>query len=344
MAYQQMDWIERGLIGSSALNAKIARARLLDRRGRIYLAQGRLDEALEDATRIFTDVGHQRHVLRTEQHLFALAMHETGRPGYAFDGWIRLIPLADKLGVLFQSRLLRLLKASLLSELGRIDQSEQLIENVAQMCSQQPLSKDVHLDLFRGRLFAARGDLQKAISHWESSQSWAHQIAFPDVFFQSFLHKEWAKLLLCGLDMNDESRKVRQGVIHEVRSQLEEKAFEHNQARFAGELRLLLALALLLEDWMEEAYSRLADAKQWFTHHPQHPLHAERIVVELIFLQKELTNKIRMEEQAINIQNIKINLKDKQGKNWRTVETRSWILLRPFQRNKHSAILQTSSC
>ena len=68
-------------------------------------------------------------------------------------------------------------------------------------------------------------------------------------------------------------------------------------------------VALLLEDWMEEAYSRLADAKQWFTHHPQHPLHAERIVVELIFLQKELTNKIHMEEQAINIQNIKMQFK-----------------------------------
>ena len=86
------------MIGSSALNAQIARARLLDRRGRIYLAQGRLDEALEDATeasRIFTDVGHQRHVLRTEQHLFALAMHETGRPGYAFDG---CAPLKKKPG------------------------------------------------------------------------------------------------------------------------------------------------------------------------------------------------------------------------------------------------------
>ena len=56
---------------------------------------------------------------------------------------------------------------------------------------------------------------------------------------------------------------------------------------------------------MEEAYSRLADAKQWFAHHPQHPLHAERMVVELIFHQKELENKIRVEEQAINIQNIK---------------------------------------
>ena len=303
-----------------------------------------MDEALEDATeasRILPMSAIWRCVAYGTT--FVCTRNETGRPGYAFDGWIRLIPLADKLGVLFQSRLLRLLKASLLSELGRIDQSEQLIEDVAQMCSQQPLLKDVHLDLFRGRLFAAKGDLQKAISHWESSQSWAHQIA-PDVFFQSFLHKEWAKYLLCGLDMNDKSRKIRQGVIHEVRSQLEEKAFEHNQARFAGELRLLLALALLLEDWMEEAYSRLADAKQWFTHHPQHPLHAERIVVELIFLQKELTNKIHMEEQAINIQNIKMQFKGQtRSKNLfrelsqQYCQTKLWILLKPFQRTLHNS-------
>jgi hypothetical protein len=151
----QLDWIERGLIASSSLNAKIARARLLDRRGRIYLSQGRLDDALMDATEasdIFKEVGHHRHALRTKQHLYALAMHESRDVGKAFAGWQELIPMADRLGVAFQSRLVRLLEASLLSNLGRVVEAEQRIDEVKASQSQQRSSsqnkKQVNTHLF----------------------------------------------------------------------------------------------------------------------------------------------------------------------------------------------------
>lgn len=306
----QMDWIERGLIGASALHAQIARARLLDRRGRIYLSQGRLDEALEDASeasRIFEEVGHQRHVLRTKQHLYALAMHETGNPGLALQGWEELIPLADTLGVHFQSRLIRLLKSSLLVNLGRIAEAETLIEEVSSMCVQKNLSKDVNIDLFKGRLEKGKGNQTQALIYWKNAQDWAYKIRFSDVFFQSFLHIQWTKVLLYGRDVGGDFSQFRQGIIQKIRGQLEEKVFEHHQARFAGELRLLLALTLLLEDWMEEANSRLEDAKNWFHHHQQHPLYVEQMIVELIFQQKELLQKIEVTQDEKQKQNLQVH-------------------------------------
>ena len=91
-----------------------------------------------------------------------------------------------------------------------------------------------------------------------------------------------------GRQHTSDIRKERQQIIQDVRGQLEEKAFQHHQARFAGEMRLILALALLLEDWMEEAQSRLMDAEKWFEDHPTHPLHAEFQLVKLVFTQHEL--------------------------------------------------------
>ena len=286
----QMDWIERGLIGASALNAQVARARLLDRRGRIFLSQGRLDESLTDAreaTRLFSLVGHQRHELRTQQHLFALAMHETSKPGEAFAGWQTLIPLADRLGVEFQCRLIRLLYVSLLCDLGRIDEAQSVLNTVKDLCNQRRLKpKDVDVSLFEGHLAYRSNEIQGAIDHWSNAMEWAASIHFPDVYFQAFLQRVWAQILLYGSD--EQNSEARRQVIQDVRSRLEEKSFAQHQARFSGELRLVLALSLLLEEWMEEANSRLQDAREWFKIHPNHPIQPELLVVELIFLQAGL--------------------------------------------------------
>ena len=286
----RLDWIERGLVGAKALNAEIARARLLDKRGRIYLAQGRLSQAILDATesaKIFESVGHQRHSLRTKQHLYALSMHETGEPGVAFEGWKELIPQAGDLGLEFQSRLLRTLYASLLCDLGRVAEAEEQIRLVEHRIANAPLDKDVHLGLVQGKVFAAQQKWREAFEQWGESQRWASDINFADVFFQSFLQSMWTRLLIPTESPNLDQEK-RQQSIQQIRTHLEQKSFTVHQARYAGELRLVLALTLFMEGWMEEAHSRLQDAQSWFAEHPKHPKHAELLVVQLIFEQREL--------------------------------------------------------
>ena len=286
----RLDWIERGLVGAKALNAEVARARLLDKRGRIYLAQGRLNQAIVDAKEaavIFERVGHQRHALRSKQHLYALNMHETGELGVAFEGWRELIPNADELGLTFQSRLLRTLYASVLCDLGLVTEAQQQIQTVAEGIANAPLAKDVHLGLVTGKLYATQQEFAKAIEEWNATKQWAKQIKFADVYFQASLQSTWMQLLM-EYPTPEAEQKTRQRLIQEVRTQLEEKSFAEHQARYAGELRLVLSLALLLEGWMEEARSRLQDAQGWFADHSMHPKQAELRVVELLFEQQKL--------------------------------------------------------
>ena len=289
----RMEWIERGLVGAKALNAEIARARLLDKRGRIYLAQGRLDQAILDAREsatIFESVGHQRHTLRTRQHLYALSMHETGDSGTAFEGWKELIPQANELGLPFQERLIRTLYASILCDLGRVTDAAQQIQVVESQITNLPLDKDVHLGLVKGKVLAGQQQWTEAFEQWEAAQHWAGQINFADVFFQSFLQNTWTQLLMPISSPSDE-QETRQQSIQQIRTHLEKKSFSVHQARYAGELRLVLSLALFLEGWMEEAQSRLHDAKAWFAEHPQHPKNAELAVVELLFEQRSLLDQ-----------------------------------------------------
>ena len=50
----QLDWIDRGLVAASALNAKVARARLLEQRSRIHLAHGRVQDPLKTPSMLLT--------------------------------------------------------------------------------------------------------------------------------------------------------------------------------------------------------------------------------------------------------------------------------------------------
>ena len=295
----QLDWIDRGLVAASALNAKVARARLLDKRGRIYLSHGHLNDALKDArlaAELFDAVGHQRHALRTKQHLYALEVHEMDSPGIAFEAWGDLIMQADTLGLAFQQRLLRLLKASMFCDVGEPDKAEGLIAEVQKQSMEAPLEKDVYTSMFEGKVAYARGDISKAIVLWQKACDEVKEIGLADVLFQALLHMSWSKLLLAGRDTSIEAKEQRMSVIDVVRTQLEQNNFEHHRMRYAGELRLVLALALLFSDWMEEAKSRLSDAEEWFLEHPKHPLQAELKLVVLLFAEKEAQHDWEKEE------------------------------------------------
>ena len=75
-------------------------------------------------------------------------MHETSKPGEAFAGWQTLIPLADRLGVEFQCRLIRLLYVSLLCDLGRIDEAQSVLNTVKDLCNQRRLSQKMSMCLY----------------------------------------------------------------------------------------------------------------------------------------------------------------------------------------------------
>lgn len=313
----QLDWIDRGLIAASALHAKVARARLLDKRGRIYLSYGQLEDALNDArmaAQLFDMVGHQRHALRTKQHLYALEVHEMDTPGVAFQAWDDLAAQADTLGLAFLQRLLRLLKASMLCDVGEPDKAEVLIAEVQKMSQEVPLQKDVYTSMFEGKVAYARGDISKAVSLWQKACDEAKAIGLADVLFQAVLHMSWGKLLWAGRESSVFAQEQRKSVINVVRTLLEENTFEHQRMRYAGELRLVLALALLCVDWMEEAKSRLSDAQVWFAEHPKHPLQVELKFVVLLFAEKEADQDANAEEGSKEREkNEKIRLGKRKG-------------------------------
>ena len=208
----------------------------------------------------------------------------------AFEGWKALIPQARELGLEFQSRLLRTLYASLLCDLGRGAEAEEQIRLVERRIATEPLDKDVHLGLVKGKVCAVQQQWTEAFEQWDESQRWSRDINFADVFFQSFLQSVWTQHLMPAESQNLEKEK-RQQSIQQIRTHLEKKSFQVYQARYAGELRLVLALTLFLEGWMEEAHSRLQDAQSWFAEHPKHPKHAELLVVQLLFEQRELLDQ-----------------------------------------------------
>ena len=278
----QQDWIDRGLVASSALNAKVARARLLDRRGRIYLAQGQLENALQDAqtaAQIFDEVGHERHTLRTKQHLLALQIHEMDSPAIAFLGWDSLIELADRLEVHFQCRLLRLLKASGCCDLGLWDTAQQLIAEVKEQKNHKPLRKDVHTDMFEGEVEWGQGNHERALELWDSAYRWSLKVELHDVTFQSVLYMAWAKLQI---SYNTPDAVHEDEVITLVRTKLEKVDFADHLPRYLGECTLVMALAFAQKNLIHQAKSSIDEAKNWFKKHTQHPLHGELKVLELI--------------------------------------------------------------
>ncbi|MAA79661.1 MAG: hypothetical protein CL916_10410 [Deltaproteobacteria bacterium] len=278
----QQDWIDRGLVAASALNAKVARARLLDRRGRIYLAQGLLENALQDAqtaASIFDEVGHERHALRTKQHLLALQIHEMDSPAVAFLGWDSLIELADRLEVHFQCRLLRLLKASSCCDLGHWDTARLLIAKVKEQKKTKYLEKDVHTDMFEGEVEWGQRNQERALELWMSAYQWSIQKELHDVTFQSLLYMAWAKLQI---SYKTPDAVHEDEVITLVRTKVEQIDFADHLPRYLGECTLVLVLAFAQKNLIHQAKSHIEEAKNWFKKHPQHPLHGELKVLELI--------------------------------------------------------------
>lgn len=294
----QEDWIDRGLVAASALNAKVAQARLLDRRGRIHMAHGHLEDALQDAQEaslIFEAVGHQRHTLRTKQHLCALQIHEMDAPGVPYLAWDSLIALSDHLEVHFQSRLLRLLKASAYCDLGAWEKAQMLLDDVQERIQQKPLSKDVHMSMFQGELLWGQGAFKDALEHWKRAYAWSTEKEIPDLMFQSLLYMSWAKLMFS----YRESVHDEHTVIEQIRSQLEQKKSSDHQQRYFGECTLVLCLAFVQKDLLQQANVKLQEAKDWFGQHPQHPLHGELKIVILIY--KWYAEKSYQASQGIDV-------------------------------------------
>lgn len=284
----QLDWIEHGILVATALHATIAHARLLDRRGRLYLRMGKLQEAIKDtavSSEIYKNVGHKRHALRSAQHALALEMQENNNPGKPYHTWEQLIAEADQLGVEFQRRLLRLLQIDSLCALGHTTEASQCLHQLRSIC-ETPIPKDVHLGIVEGKIYCLHTQYPQALDIWKSAYNWAMKEQSFDVAQQCFLISGWTIAVYTNL-LTDTVTTMRLQLIDQLRERLE----NHSQAsfveRYIGETRLLLTFVLLLENKMDEAQARLESTRMWFVDHPRHPLHIELNAVEILYLDKQ---------------------------------------------------------
>ncbi|MEN9800774.1 MAG: hypothetical protein RL653_4471 [Pseudomonadota bacterium] len=278
----QSAWLERGLLAASATRADAARAKLLDRRGRAWLAKGKAQEAWQDgqqAAELFTRVGHRCSALRTQLHVSSVAATELGRPGEAHALWPRMGAEARALGATFEEALSTLLDGMSLCDLGRAAEAKARHALLGPLAGHLSGKQFVNGDLLGGRIALLEGKEGDALAAWRRAQAWGEENRFPDFVFQPPLLA--ARLRFSGGDPAgwDEA-------LAELRTLLElkEKKSADNQPRYAGEIYLLLARGLLQKGALQEAETWITAAVAWMGAHPNHPAHPEVHAVRSLLL------------------------------------------------------------
>jgi hypothetical protein len=309
----QATWIERGLVAASATSALGARARLLDRRGRISLAHGQAldaDREAQESAALFDRVGHRRHALRARLHVLAVVATERGRPGETQAWWARLRREASKegLGAAFEEALLTVLEAAALCDLGRAVDARARLDDFAALRAAQPgPTSGVNENLVLGRVVRIEGDLEGACSLWRSAKAWGEKRNFADFIYQPVLliaRASFDMALARTGDVQDsvsasQGVSVRDAGLTELRLLLEngEYGSDHRE-RYAGEIRLLLARGLLEKRSLEEARTWLADALEWFRSHPEHRARAEALATQALLLDAQKASLRDLEDES----------------------------------------------
>ena len=293
----QSTWIERGLVAASATSALAARARLLDRRGRISLAHGQAVEAdseAQESAALFDQVGHRRHALRTRLHVLAIAAMERGKPGDTKRWWTKLRREAStaELGAAFEEALLTLLEAGALCDVGMKQEARALLGELEALRVVHPKpTARINANLVLGRVELLEGHTDTACALWREAKAWGVETKFADFIYQP--------QLMIARAVFDEVQEVKKGAtdparlatsetardsaLDELKSLLENRELgSDNRDRYAGEIRTLLARGLLEKGSLEEAQSWLTDALAWFSAHPEHRAHAEALAIRAL--------------------------------------------------------------
>jgi len=254
----QSGWVERGLLAASATRAEAARARLLDRRGRAYFAQGRAQQSLEDAAQaaeIFDRVGHRRAALRVRLHVGTVASAELGRPGEASASWPALRAEAEAIGATFEHALCILLEGLSQCDLGRPERAAACHAALAPLAGHLTGKQFVQGGILAGRVARLEGRTAAALEVWREAGRWGQEIHFPDFVYPPPLLAARARLDAGG------GEGVRAEVVSDLRQLLELRGKgADRRPRYAGEIYLLLARALTEGGRLQEAGAWLAEA------------------------------------------------------------------------------------